>query len=132
MDYWLTIGPMALPLRQGKGTCGASSRGLVAALVRLMAMHVFRSCLQKSVGFSLVKRRENRHSQFTRCLWREFHGHPRTWTCRFIDKVNVQRMLQVKVKGVIVRHIGLTQVKPPLGSLPAAGNLGLQGQHGTH
>src|SRR5215467_13212075 len=41
-------------------------------------------------------------------------------------------MLQVKMEGVIVRHIGFPQVKPPLGSLPAASNLGLQGQHGTH
>src|SRR5215475_13917466 len=34
--------------------------------------------------------------------------------------------------GVLARHIGLSKVEPPLGSLPAAGNLGLQGQHGTH
>jgi len=121
-----------LPRRRGRGTCGSIPHGLVETPARLVAMHVCRSFLKKSVGFSLFKRRENRHSQLARCLWREFHGHPRAWPCRFIDKVNVQRMLQVKMEGVIVRHIGLTQVEPPLGSLPAAGNLGLQGQHGTH
>src|SRR4029453_4487946 len=123
---------MSPPLRRGRGACRSTSYGLVEALARLMAMRVCRSFLKKSVGFSLVKRCENGNGQFAAALWREFHGHPRAWPCRFIDEVNVQRMLQVKMKGVIVRHIGLTQVEPPLGSLPAAGNLGLQGQHGTH
>src|SRR4030095_14887616 len=123
---------MPPPPRRWRGACRSTSHGLVEALARLMAMHVCRSFLKKSVGFSLFKRRENGHGPFRRCLWREFHGHPRAWPCRFIDEVNVQRMLQVKMKGVIVRHIGLTQVAPPLGSLPAAGNLGLQSQHGTH
>src|SRR4030095_8453078 len=103
--------PCPLPHCRGRGACGSILHGLVEALARLMAMHVCRSFLKKSVSFSLFKRRENGHGQFARCLWREFHGHSRAWPCRFIDEVNVQRMLQVKMEGVIVRHISLTQVK---------------------
>src|SRR5262245_49357638 len=106
------------PPETGEGQGGSISHSLVAVRACLMAMHVFRCCLKKAVGFSLFKRCENGHGQFARCLWREFDGHPCTWTNRFIDKVNIQRMLQVKMEGVIVRHISFPQVKPPLGSLP--------------
>src|SRR4029453_12277807 len=102
---------MSPPPSQGRGACGSILYGLVEALARLMAMHVCRGFLEKAVGFSLFKRRENGHGQLARCFWRELHGHPCTWTSRFIDKVNVQRMLQVKMEGVIVRHIGFPQIK---------------------
>src|SRR5712692_10269709 len=91
----------------------------------LMAMHVFRRFLEESVSLSLFERREDRHRQLARRLWRELHGHPRTRPFSLVDKVNVQRMFQMKMERVVIRHVGLAQVKPSLRSLPTAGDLRL-------
>ena len=97
-----------------------------------VSMRVLCGVREPSVRLCLINRCGDRLCQHPRRFRRKLDRNSRTRTLGLIDKINVQRMVQLDMIGTIIRPIDPTQVKSAFQALTTALDLRLVENVGTH